>query len=187
MTIKAVISTTALVLVLGGVASGCSTGGQSPEGAGTSSPTTAEPSPTPTDDPVSPGPGPSSPAPPAPSTPSPSPTSAPAPSTSPGPAKPTVGSIDVMISNSTWDPAAGVVVRGFADTVDTEATCTLELSLSGVVRTVTSEALEGPTTMSCGELIVSSAEVSPGDWTAVLSYESTTAWGASAPVVVTVS
>lgn len=184
MTIKAVISTTALVLVLGGVASGCSTGGQSPEGAGTSSPTTAEPSPTPTDDPVSPGPGPSSPAP---STPSPSPTSAPAPSTSPGPAKPTVGSIDVMISNSTWDPAAGVVVRGFADTVDTEATCTLELSLSGVVRTVTSEALEGPTTMSCGELIVSSAEVSPGDWTAVLSYESTTAWGASAPVVVTVS
>ncbi|MBD7979293.1 hypothetical protein [Oerskovia merdavium] len=100
--------------------------------------------------------------------------------------KPVVGGVGVLISNAGWTAETGVTVRGYADTIDAAATCTLDLSKAGTTRSVTSEALEGPTTMSCGELIVGSDALSSGDWTAVLSYKSTTAWGSSAPVVVTV-
>ncbi|MFF3063316.1 hypothetical protein ACFVQ3_02050 [Oerskovia sp. NPDC057915] len=100
--------------------------------------------------------------------------------------KPVVGSVGVLISNSAWDATTGVIVRGYADTVDAAATCTLELTKAGTTRTVTSEALESPKTMSCGELVVGPGDLSSGAWTAVLSYESTTAWGTSDPVVVNV-
>lgn len=100
--------------------------------------------------------------------------------------KPTVGEVGVLISNSEWDATAGMIVRGYANTVDSEATCTLDLTQGETTRSVESEALASATTMSCGELAVAPADLTSGDWTAVLSYESETAWGTSAPVVVTV-
>lgn len=112
--------------------------------------------------------------------------STPEPSATPELLKPVVGDVGVLISNAGWDATTGVTVRGYADTVDATATCTLELSIAGTTRTVTSEALESPSTMSCGELVVGPADLSPGTWTAVLSYESATAWGTSDPVVVIV-
>ena len=175
---KATLSarTLALALVLATALSGCSSGDHdSPEsgpqqtatGSGdASSPATSEPSSA------------------EPSEPSPSPS--PSTSTSPATPKPSVGGVSVLISNSEWDAGAGVTVRGYANTVDVDANCTLDLTKADVTRSVSVEALEGPTTMSCGELTIGVAELTPGDWTAVLSYESTTAWGTSDPVVVTV-
>jgi hypothetical protein len=91
-----------------------------------------------------------------------------------------------LISTSEWDAATGVTVRGYANTVDDTATCTLELTGQGAVESVTGEALPNPTTMSCGELVIGPADATSGTWTAVLSYSSTTAWGVSPPVTVTV-
>ena len=177
MITKATLSAITLALVLGTAVSGCSDDDSGP----TEGPPAASSPPVVTSSPTTPPP---SPATSGPSEPSPSPSQST--TSTPDPPKPTVGSIDVLISNSEWDATTGITVRGYANTVDAEATCTLELTKSGVVRTVASDALEGPTTMSCGELTVGAADLSPGDWTAVLSYESATAWGASAPVVVTV-
>ena len=166
----------ALVVVLATAVSGCSSGDRDSPGpdpqqttapsGSTSSPANSEPA---TVEPSEPAPSPS------PSTP-----------TSPETPKPTVGGVSVLISTSEWDVSAGVTVRGYANTVDVDATCTLDLTKADVTRSVSVEALEGPTTMSCGELTIGVAELTPGDWTAVLSYESTTAWGTSDPVVVTV-
>lgn len=101
-------------------------------------------------------------------------------------AKPSVGTVGVLISTAGWEQGAGVVVRGYADTIDPVATCTLELTRAGTTRTTTTDALEGPTTMSCGELVIPPADVATGDWTATLTYASSTAHGVSDPVVVTV-
>ena len=179
MITKATLSALTLALVLGAAVSGCSKDDQGlpePTVLHTTAPTGDGSSTTITSEPAAPEPATSEPS---------EPASSPSPSTSPAP-KPTVGSVSVLISNSEWDAATGVTVRGYANTVDADATCTLELIKADVKRSVTSEALESPTTMSCGELTVDAADLSPGDWTAVLSYESTTAWGTSAPVTVNV-
>ncbi|KZM33893.1 hypothetical protein [Oerskovia enterophila] len=160
----------ALVLALALAVGGCAVDGQVTPGASESTgtvPTEAPPTETTTDPPeIDP--------------------TTPAPTTPAESGKPVVGGVGVLISNASWAAETGVTVRGYADTIDAAATCTLDLSKAGTTRNVTSEALEGPTTMSCGELIVGSDALSSGDWTAVLSYKSTTAWGSSAPVVVTV-
>lgn len=170
MTQKTALMTVALVLVLGATVSSCSREETTPGGA----PDTSESSPgtTGADDPT----------PDATSTPTATETA----SEPPEEPKPTVGEVGVLISNSEWDPTTGMTVRGYANTVDDEAVCTLELTLGATVRTVESDALVSATTMSCGELTVGPADLAPGDWQAVLSYESTTAFGTSTPVVVTV-
>lgn len=123
---------------------------------------------------------------------SPSPTappsaSAPSPTVTPSQdPKPSVGEVRVLITNSEWDASTGITVRGYADTVDSKATCTLTLSKADITRNTTSDALESPTTMSCGELVIDASDLSSGDWSATLTYTSKTASGSSAPVVVTV-
>lgn len=170
----------ALVLVLALATGGCAVEDRSTPGELEST------SAVPTESPESPEPSDTAPTTDATAGPAPQDEVTPGPTMAPEGDKPVVGSVGVLISNSGWDAATGVTVRGYADTVDATATCTLELSKSGTTRTVTSEALESPSTMSCGELVVGPGDLSPGTWTAVLSYESTTAWGTSKPVVVNV-
>ena len=174
MITKAKFSALILALALGAAVTGCS-GGDEQDG-----PEPGQPEVTAPTDAGSATASPSKP------TPSETPAATPSPSTEPPEPKPPVGGVGVLISNSEWDANTGVTVRGYANTVDTAATCTLDLTQGGTTRSVTGEALENPTTMSCGELTIGAPDLSPGDWTAVLSYTSPTAWGTSAPVIVTV-
>jgi hypothetical protein len=175
MTSRRTLTGAALVLVLAAAVGGCGVEGEGPPGAtDLTSPAPTESAPT---DPLTDAPT---------DAPTDAEATAPEPTTAPESPKPVVGDVGVLISNSGWDAATGVTVRGYADTVDAAATCTLELSKSGVTRTATAEALESPTTMSCGELVVAPGDLSSGTWTAVLSYTSATAWGTSEPVAVSV-
>lgn len=138
----------------------------------------------------------------APPAPSPSPTAtatqtAPAETTGPS-AEPTDDPVDpttppgtdtasVLITYASWeDSSSSVEVGAYAALVEPAATCTLTLTQGSITRTQTIDALTDVSTMSCGGFQVARSELTPGTWTAVVTYGSATSSGTSAPVEVTV-
>jgi hypothetical protein len=95
---------------------------------------------------------------------------------------------DVVLSYVVWDEAAGAVVAGgyVSPVVEDGGTCTLALTRDGESASATADAAADASTTSCGELRVADDELEPGEWSAVLSYESDTASGTSEPLDVQV-
>ncbi|OLT55442.1 hypothetical protein [Cellulosimicrobium sp. CUA-896] len=89
---------------------------------------------------------------------------------------------DVTLAYLEFDEAArSVLASGWVAVLEESGTCTLTLSNGG--RTLSDEvsALPDATTTSCGGLEITSRELAPGTWTAVLHYESSTGQRSSAP------
>jgi hypothetical protein len=95
---------------------------------------------------------------------------------------------DVVLSYLVWDGAAAAVTAGgyVSPLIEDGGTCTLALTRHGSSVSATSDAAADASTTSCGELQVPGDELEPGEWSAVLSYESDTATGTSEPLDVQV-
>jgi hypothetical protein len=95
--------------------------------------------------------------------------------------------IDVVLSLTSWDPAAGVVASGYVSPViEDGGTCTLELSRDGETVTAATDGLADASTTVCGGLQVAGDDLAAGTWTAVLRYESASATGEPAPLPIEV-
>jgi hypothetical protein len=106
-------------------------------------------------------------------------------------APPTIGATDdatVQITYFGWNPdLSAVELGGFAaSVVETDGTCTLTLTKDGATATSSSAATPNVGTTACGEQLVPGDQLSRGTWTAVLTYDSPTSHGESAPVEVEV-
>lgn len=115
--------------------------------------------------------------------PTPDPTDAPADVTPP----PGTDEASVLITYASWeDSTSSVEVGAYAALVEPAATCTLTLTRGSETTSQTIDALSDVSTMSCGGFQVGKPQVAPGTWTAVVTYDSATSSGTSAPVEVIV-
>jgi hypothetical protein len=98
------------------------------------------------------------------------------------------GSVAVVVTYSSWDDSAErIEVGGFiSGVVESSGTCRLTVTRED--KTAIAEAAAEPdaSTMACGALTVDGSELSPGKWSAVLSYQSATSTGAAEAVTVEV-
>ena len=104
-------------------------------------------------------------------------TSAPAQSPAPAPAGTTapdpLAGRTLTVTFSGYDTAARTLVAGgYVDAVLAGGTCTLTATKGEVSLTGTSTATADASTTSCGTVSISGAALTPGTWTAVLSYSS---------------
>jgi hypothetical protein len=88
---------------------------------------------------------------------------------------------DVVLSFVGWDEASGSVQAGgyVSPIVEDGGTCTLELTRDDRVVTGAGPGAADATTTICGGLSVPGAELSAGEWTVVLRYESSGTSGTS--------
>lgn len=117
----------------------------------------------------------------------------PSPSATPGdPASPPVtgdgrAAVEVVVSFAGWQAEVSAVeVSGFVPVVESDGVCRLVLSSAAGEVAVEQAATPDASTTSCGWLSVPAAELSPGTWSAVLSYTSGASVASSAPVPVEV-
>jgi hypothetical protein len=98
------------------------------------------------------------------------------------------GVVNVMITQAGWGPSGTAVeVSGFVSgVVEDGGTCRVTLTHDGETVTAVKDALADATTTACGVLEVGDVEMASGWWQAVLSYESATSAGESAPADVLV-
>ncbi|GAB3357543.1 hypothetical protein GCM10027300_27920 [Modestobacter lapidis] len=96
---------------------------------------------------------------------------------------------DVVLTYLVWDGAAdAVIASGYVSPViEDGGTCTLELTRDGESVSTTSDAVADASTTSCGQLQVLGDDLAPGEWSAVLGYESGTTSGTSEPFDVRVA
>jgi hypothetical protein len=96
--------------------------------------------------------------------------------------------VDVVVTYSGWDDAlAGVDVGAYVSGIaETGGTCTLTLTAGGNSATASAPGEPEASSTSCPGLVVPGSELSSGNWTAVVSYESPTAQGESDSVAVVV-
>ena len=100
----------------------------------------------------------------------------------------TGGSVDVTVTYADWEDSTDAVeVSGFVSgVVEPGGTCRLTLTRGQRTAVVETPGEPDASTTVCGTLSVPGSELSEGTWEAVLSYESATSSGASAPADVTV-
>lgn len=117
--------------------------------------------------------------PPAPSTPA----STPAPTTSPANSTATV-----VVTYSGWNTvSAEAEVAAFVQNVDTnDGQCTLTMTSGAITRTASKPATADVSTTQCGTVAIPGAQLTPGQWTAVISFASSRGGGAAAPVQIQV-
>ncbi|WP_222194132.1 hypothetical protein [Modestobacter italicus] len=98
----------------------------------------------------------------------------------------TVAEGTVVVSSALWNGAtAAVEVDGLVpDVIESSGTCTLTLSGDGTSVTTERPGTPDATSTACASLSIPGADLSPGTWTAVLSYESPVSTAASSPVEV---
>lgn len=96
--------------------------------------------------------------------------------------------VSVELTAWGWNAAQGVAqVRGYAaGVVEEGGTCTLTLTKGGQRVSAETEALADASTTACGSVAVPGNRLSAGAWQAVLSYDSPTSSGSSAPVQIEV-
>jgi hypothetical protein len=96
--------------------------------------------------------------------------------------------VAVQLTYSGWDAATQAVeVDGYvADVAESGGTCTLTLTQGGTSVTASVPANREPSVTSCSGARIGRAQLAPGTWTAVLSYDSATSRGASSPAQVAV-
>lgn len=95
---------------------------------------------------------------------------------------------DVVLSFVGWDTKTAAVEAGgyLSPVVESGGTCTLELTKGSRTVTAVAPAQADASTTSCGNLAVPRAQLTPGSWSAVLRYSSTTTTGTSDPATVAV-
>jgi len=122
--------------------------------------------------------------------PSPQPSTAPTSGTSAPPSPhPTSDrhAVNVVVTQSGWDAGSGAIeVAGYAVVIEPEATCTLTVTRGSLTRAATRQAASDASTTSCGVLSVPAAQLSAGTWTAVLTFDSASSVGVSAPLSIEV-
>jgi hypothetical protein len=97
------------------------------------------------------------------------------------------GTTGVVITNAGWTAAEVVEVSGFmTDVVEDGGTCRVTLTFGGDTVRAEGAGMADATTTVCGGIEVGGPDLDPGLWQAVLSYESPTSSGVSAPVTVRV-
>ena len=85
------------------------------------------------------------------------------------------------------DPGGVLEVTGFVSgVIEDGGTCRLTAERGGRTATAEKPGLADATTTSCGTLQIRGADLSPGTWDVVLSYESARASGESAAASVAV-
>lgn len=96
--------------------------------------------------------------------------------------------VAVQISYSGWNAATMTVeVDGYvADVAESGGTCTLTLTQGATSVTATVPADREPSVTSCSGARIPRTQLSPGTWTAVLSYDSAGSHGDSSPARVAV-
>lgn len=109
-------------------------------------------------------------------------------STSPPP--PTNGRIpvSVVVAYSGWDPAGSVAeATVYVDgVVESNGTCTMTLTGASGSAAGQARAIADATTTSCGTIQIPSSALGAGSWTGVVTYDSGTAAGSSAPFTIEV-
>lgn len=97
--------------------------------------------------------------------------------------------VAVTLTDWGWSAAeSSLRAAGFVEgVVQAHGTCTLTATRGGVTVTAQQPALPDASTTSCGELRIPGDELTGGIWRVVLSYESPSSAGASAPVDVEVA
>lgn len=124
-------------------------------------------------------------------TPTPEPTpepEPPAPSPEPS-APPTDGRapVGVVVTIASQNPSTGdVEVAGYAETLEPDGTCTLELTSGGRTQTAEQGAEPDVTSTTCGLLTVARSRLAAGTWTAELVYTSSRSEGRSPAVQIEV-
>ncbi len=106
-----------------------------------------------------------------------------APTTAPQPGRP----VPVTISYAGWDPGSRQVrVNAFVSLVESGGTCTLTVANGTDQRIATGTASADASTTVCAQLTISSATMTPGTWTATVTYTSPAYRGQSAPTNVVI-
>jgi hypothetical protein len=98
------------------------------------------------------------------------------------------GVVNAVITQAGWGPSGTAVeVSGFVSgVVEDGGTCRVTLTRDGETVTAEHEGMADASTTVCGAIEVGDQEMTSGWWQAVLSYESATSAGASAPMDVLV-
>ena len=97
------------------------------------------------------------------------------------------GDKNVVITQAGWTADERVEVSGYVPgVVEDGGTCRVTLTLDGDTVQAEAVGMADATTTVCGAIEVGGPELDPGLWQAVLSYESPTSSGASAPSIVQV-
>jgi hypothetical protein len=98
------------------------------------------------------------------------------------------GEVTPVITQAGWAPSGTAVeVSGFVQgVIEDGGTCRITLTHDGQSVTAEREGLADATTTACGSVELGDAEMDSGWWQAVLTYESSTSSGSSAPVDVLV-
>jgi len=111
-----------------------------------------------------------------------------APSTRPATTRP-VSTVRIFLSFHDWSAAQQVAEVGanVEDKVIRDGSCTLTMRRGSLTRTASHKATITPSSTSCGVLTIPGAELSPGAWTAVVTFTSPSATGSSDPVTITVT
>ncbi|MGY1833244.1 hypothetical protein ACI8AA_22740 [Geodermatophilus sp. SYSU D01180] len=94
----------------------------------------------------------------------------------------------VVVTFAGWNTAsAAVEVDGFVPAVvEPDGVCTVTLTNGGRVVSVQVAATADVTSTACGGASVPASDLTPGTWTAVLSYQSAQSAGSSDPIEVVV-
>jgi hypothetical protein len=92
-----------------------------------------------------------------------------------GDAQELVAPVEVVVTVAEWVPGSGAEVAGYVSgLVESDGQCTLALERDGVRLETTRAATADATTTACGWLTIDDPEITPGTWTATLSYQSST-------------
>lgn len=183
----ALILSLSAILLLGIAVGAAALAGWGPFAEDVSTPGASATEAAPTDTPESPAPAES----PEPTPPAPSSSAEPskAPGTDETDPEPPAGtdSATVVITYADWEAStSSVEVGAYAALVDPAGSCTLTLTRDATTRVQTIDALADVSTMSCGGFQVGRADLTPGTWSAVVTYASSGSSGTSAPVEVVV-
>jgi len=83
--------------------------------------------------------------------------------------------------------SAEAEVAAFVQNVDTnDGQCTLTMTSGTTIRTASKPATADANTTQCGTVAILGAQLTPGPWTAVISFTSSRGAGAAAPVQIQV-
>lgn len=93
-----------------------------------------------------------------------------------------------IISSWGQSSSGSLEVNGFvSEIIETGGTCTLTISKNGTTLSAKSAGSADAQTTTCGEMIIGSGSLSPGQWSATLAYTSSKAEGKSNPTTVEIN
>lgn len=176
----ALIAAVAALVVVGAVVAALALRGTTPADGPTTSPSaTAAPSPTDVA---------STPAAPTSAAAAPSPTAVPEPTQEPSAAPADErGTVDVQLAFAEWNTATRALeASGYAQTYESDGTCTLTAASGTRSASVTQGALADVSTTTCGMLAIPADRLGPGSWQVRVDYASSTSTGSSQTLTVEV-